>query len=104
MSCDFTHAVTLILTGQYHLSAYCEDAAIPHDWAIAVNDNGWTTNKIGVEWLKYFDARTKTCAIGARRLLILDEHESYNSLEFQELCKERNIYTLRMPPRSSHLL
>jgi hypothetical protein len=94
----------IILTGQYHLSAWYEEAAIPRDWVIAVSDNGWTTNKLGVEWLKHFNAHTKTRTIGARRLLILDGHESHNSLEFQELCKENNIYTLRMPPHSSHLL
>jgi len=94
----------LILTGQYHLSAWYEDAAIPRDWAIAVSDNGWTNNKLGVEWLKHFDAHTKTRTKGTHRLLILDGHESHNSLEFQELCKENNIYTLRMPAHSSHLL
>ena len=94
----------LILTGQYHLSAWYEEAAIPRDWAIATSDNGWTTNKLGVEWLKHFDAHTKTRTKGTHRLLILDGHESHNSLEFQELCKENNIYTLRMPAHSSHLL
>jgi len=94
----------IILTGQYHLSAWYEDGAIPRDWAIAVSDNGWTTNKLGVEWLKHFDAHTKTRTVGTHRLLILDGHESHNSLEFQEYCQENNIYTLRMPPHSSHLL
>jgi hypothetical protein len=94
----------IILTGQYHLSAWYEDAAIPRNWVIAVSDNGWTNNKLGVEWLRHFNAHTQTRTIGARRLLILDGHESHNSLEFQELCKESNIYTLRMPPHSSHLL
>ena len=42
--------------------------------------------------------------VGARRLLILDGYESHHSLEFQELCKESNIYTLCMPAHSSHLL
>jgi hypothetical protein len=92
----------IILTGQYHLSAWYEDAAIPRDWAIAVSDNGWTTNELGVEWLKHFDAHTKARTIGTRRLLILDGHESHHSLEFQELCRENNIYTLCMPPHSSH--
>jgi hypothetical protein len=93
----------LIFAGQYHLSAwYKED--IPRDWAIAVSDNGWINNKLGVEWLKHFNAHTKTRNIGARRLLVLDSHESHHSLEFQELCKENNIYTLCMPPYSSHLL
>jgi hypothetical protein len=71
---------------------------------IAVSDNGWTNNELGVEWLKHFNAHTKTRVVGARRLLVLDGHESHHSLEFQELCKENNIYTLCMPPHSSRLL
>ncbi|USP77768.1 hypothetical protein yc1106_05042 [Curvularia clavata] len=94
----------LIFTGKYHLSAWYEEAEIPRDWAIAVSDNGWTTNELGVEWLKHFVKHTDGKVVGARRLLILDGHESHQSLEFQELCKENNIYTLCVPPHSSHLL
>jgi hypothetical protein len=93
----------LIFAGQYHLSAWYEED-IPRDWAIAISDNGWTNNELGVEWLKHFNAHTKTRVVGARRLLVLDGHRSHHSLEFQELCKENNIYTLCMPPHSSHLL
>ena len=94
----------LIFAGKYHLSAWYEEAEIPRDWAIAVSDNGWTNNELGVDWLKHFDAYTKARTVGARRLLILDGHESHHSLEFQDLCKENDIYTLCMPPHSSHLL
>jgi hypothetical protein len=94
----------LIFAGQYHLSAWYEEVEIPRDWVFAVSDNGWTNNELGVEWLKHFNAHTKTRVVGARRLLVLDGHESHHSLEFQELCKENNIYTLCMPPHSSHLL
>jgi hypothetical protein len=93
----------IIFAGQY-LSAWYEEAEIPRDWVIAVSDNGWTNNELGVEWLKHFNAYTKTRVVGARRLLVLDGHESHHSLDFQELCKENNIYTLCMPPHSSHLL
>jgi hypothetical protein len=93
----------IIFAGQYHLSAwYAED--IPRDCAIAVSDIGWTTNELGVEWLKHFIKHTEGKVVGARRLLILDGHESHHSLQFQELCKENNIFTLCMPPHSSHLL
>jgi hypothetical protein len=94
----------LIFAGKYHLSAWYEEPEIPRDWAIAVSDNGWTNNELGVDWLKHFNAYTKARTVGARRLLILDGHESHHSLEFQELCKENDIYTLCMPPHSSHLL
>ncbi|KAI1506883.1 DDE superfamily endonuclease [Pyrenophora tritici-repentis] len=80
----------LIFAGQYHLSAWYEED-IPRDWAIAVSDNGWTNNELGVEWLKHFNAHTQARTIGARRLLIIDGHRSHQSLEFQELCKENNI-------------
>ncbi|KAI1676078.1 DDE superfamily endonuclease [Pyrenophora tritici-repentis] len=94
----------LIFAGQYHLSAWYEEAEVPHDWAIAVSENGWTNNELGIACIKHFDAHTKTRVVGTRRLLILDGHESHQSLEFQELCKENNIYILCMPPHSSHLL
>jgi hypothetical protein len=93
----------IIFAGKHHLSAWYEED-IPRDWAIAVSDNGWTTNKLGVDWLKHFIKHTEGKVVGARRLLILDGHESHHSLEFEELCKENNIYTLCMPPHSSHLL
>jgi hypothetical protein len=42
--------------------------------------------------------------VGSHRLLIIDGHESHDSLEFQQYCKENKIITLCMPPHSSHLL
>jgi hypothetical protein len=72
----------IIFAGQYYLSAWYEEAEIPRDWVIAVSDNGWTNNKLGVEWLKHFNTHTKTRVVGARRLLILNGYESYHSLKF----------------------
>lgn len=94
----------IIFAGQYHLSAWYEGDDIPGDWAIGLSDNGWTTNELGVAWLRHFVKHTAERRVGARQLLILDGHESHNSLEFQEMCKENKIYTLCMPPHSSHLL
>jgi hypothetical protein len=99
----WTLSPIIIFAGKHNLSA-CYEEDVLHDWAIAVSDNGWTTNKIGVDWLKHFTKHTEGEVVGARWLLILDDHESYYSLEFQELCKENNIYTLCMLPHSSHLL
>jgi hypothetical protein len=38
------------------------------------------------------------------RLLIINGHESYCSVAFQDLCKEKKIITICMPPYLSHLL
>ena len=37
-------------------------------------------------------------------MLILDGHESHHSLEFQDLCKKKNIIALCMPAHASDLL
>jgi hypothetical protein len=82
---------------------YKEDG-LPHDWVIAVFKNGWITDKLGLQGLKHFDAHTKRHTIGTHQLLILDGHESHNSLKLKQYCKKNNITTLRMPPHLLYLL
>ena len=36
-------------------------------------------------------------------MLVLDGHESHESVEFQDYCKSHNIVTLGLPAHSSHL-
>ncbi len=55
----------IIFAAMYHLSAWYKDNDIPSDWVIAVSDNGWTTNELGVEWLKHFNKHTKDYTVGA---------------------------------------
>ena len=94
----------IIFAGKHHLSAWYKEGSTPHNWAISVSENGWTNNELGIEWLEHFDKHTKRRVVGSHRLLILDGHESHNSVEFHQLCKEKKIITLCMPPHSSHLL
>jgi hypothetical protein len=76
----------------------------PKEWRIAVSDNGWTTNEVGVAWLQHFIEHTTSRTVGGYRLLILDGHESHNSIRFQDICKDNNIITLCMPAHASHIL
>jgi hypothetical protein len=94
----------LVLQGANHLANWYSETALPDDWAIKTSNNGWTNNETGLEWLKHFDRHTAARAKGPYRILILDGHESHESIEFQEYCKSHNIITLCLPPHSSHLL
>jgi hypothetical protein len=94
----------IIVAGQYHLSNWYEDSALPQDWVISTTHNGWTTNEKGVEWIQHFEKHTKPRTQGAYRLLIMDGHESHHSTEFELFCKEHQIITLCMPSHSSHIL
>jgi hypothetical protein len=92
------------LAAQYHLLNWYTECNLPGEWRIATTDNGWTTNEVGLDWIKHFDYHTAPRAKGKYRLLILDGHESHHSTDFELYCQQNNIITLCMPPHSSHLL
>ncbi|EGU83431.1 hypothetical protein FOXB_06053 [Fusarium oxysporum f. sp. conglutinans Fo5176] len=94
----------IVVTGQYHLANWYRECDLPGDWVIATSQNGWTDNKLGLEWLKHFDRSTTKGTNSRYRLLILDGHESHHSADFEIYCEENKIITLCMPPHSSHLL
>jgi len=92
----------VILAGKLHQASWYKD--LPPDWAIALSDNGWTTDELGLEWIKHFNRHTESRTTGAYRLLILDGHSSHATPEFDQFCKDNKIITLCMPPHTSHLL
>lgn len=94
----------LIVKGKTHLRSWYQNSPLPPDWVIAVSENGWTTNELGLQWVQHFDKSTKARTQGKYRLLVLDGHESHHSDDFEQYCKDNNILTLCMPPHSSHLL
>jgi hypothetical protein len=93
----------LIFAGKRHISAWFQD--LPKDWIIALSENGWTTDQLGLYWLiNHFEPHTKTHTIGQFRLLILDGHTSHVNAEFDRFCEQHHIVPLCMPAHTSHLL
>ncbi|KAJ6258005.1 hypothetical protein Dda_6917 [Drechslerella dactyloides] len=80
------------------------ETSLPKDWVIVLSDNGWTTNELALEWLKYFDKNTARRCFSDYRLLVLGGHESYHLAAFELYCQEHKIVTICMPPYSSHIL
>jgi hypothetical protein len=67
--------------------------------------NGWTTDEIGLRWLqKVFIPATTGHTVGRYRLLILDGHGSHLTPGFDKACKDNDIITIYMPPYSYYLL
>jgi AraC-like DNA-binding protein len=93
-----------VVKGKNHLLPWYQDSRFQPEWRAHTSENGWTTNEIGVDWLKHFDQSTKRRTRGVHRLLILDGHDSHHSVVFEDFCKANNIVTLCMPPHSSHFL
>ncbi|RFU26589.1 hypothetical protein B7463_g9746, partial [Scytalidium lignicola] len=77
----------------------------PGNKEIAVNDNGWTNNAIGLDWLqKTFDPFSKAKLKGQYHMLVLDGHGSHVAPEFDRYCIQNNIITVCIPAHSSYIL
>jgi hypothetical protein len=72
----------IIFQGKRHLTSWYKEDDLPRDWVITVSENGWTTNELGLAWLKHFNEHTKRRVVGSYRLLIIDGHKSHNTLPF----------------------
>ncbi|EED14184.1 conserved hypothetical protein [Talaromyces stipitatus ATCC 10500] len=65
---------------------------LPDDWRINISDNGWTTDQIGLEWLKtHFIPLTSSRTLGTYSMLILDGHGSHLTAEFDRTCTDHKI-------------
>ena len=91
----------LILAGKVLISNWSTEDLL-RGWVINVSPTSWTNNNLALAWLHHFDTHAKP--VGVYRLLIIDGHESYCLVDFQDLCKEKKIITLCMLAHSSHLL
>ena len=94
----------VVVAGKTHLESWYRNSPFPPEWTVDLSETGWTNNRIGLDWIKHFDKYSRPRTTGAKRLLVLDGHESHHSVEFESYCKENDIITLCMPPHSSHLL
>jgi hypothetical protein len=92
----------IILSGKLHQAAWYQH--LPPDWVVAVSDNGWTTDELGVEWVKHFNRHTASRTRRVYCLLVLDGHGSHATPEFDQYCTENKIITLCIPAHTSHLL
>ncbi|KAF6519132.1 hypothetical protein HZS61_009512 [Fusarium oxysporum f. sp. conglutinans] len=82
-----------------------EDLDFLDDWEFSCSENGWTSNKLALVWLrKAFIPSTKPENANEPRLLILDGHGSHMTEEFLWECYNNNIYLLFLPAHASHVL
>jgi hypothetical protein len=94
----------LIFKGEHVNSGWLNERT-PDNWFLATSKNGWTSNDLGLDWLRrVFEPLTCEKAAGRRRLLIADGHGSHITSDFIAYCMQNTIDLLIMPPHCSHLL
>jgi hypothetical protein len=72
----------VILSGKLHQASWYQNLLPDCQWIIAVSDNRWTTDQLGLTWLEHFYTHTEARLTGAYRLLILNSHSSHATPKF----------------------
>ena len=81
-----------IYAGATHYAGRHREVSIDAETVFAYTDNGWTKDRIGLEYLKNrFDKYAIPSKSGAVRLLLCENHSSHDTYEFKEYCIEHNI-------------
>ena len=92
-----------IFKGVHLQTSWFPSESIPA-WYYTTSENGWTSNAIGLEWLKRIFLPSTTPPRGEWRLLILDGHGSHVTVEFSLTAKLSRVQLLFLPAHSSHIL
>jgi hypothetical protein len=93
----------LIIQGKNHLASWYIGTDLPSSWVIKTSPNGWTDNDTTIDWIQHFDKYIEIRRKGIYRMIVLDDHKSHLSAQFEEFYKEKNIITLCLPVHSSYL-
>lgn len=93
----------VIFKGKSLQSTWFSAHSVPN-WLYTTSQSGWTSNTIGVEWLRRIFIPQTTKPTARPRLLLVDGHGSHISIDFLWLCKENQIQLLFLPAHSSHIL
>ena len=93
----------IIFAAKLHQKTWYQ-CGLPPTQKIAVSENGWTNDELGLQWIQHFHQSTIRACQGKYRLLIFDGHGSHQTAQFREFCLQNHILTLCMPAHSSHIL
>ena len=93
----------VIFKGKSIQSTWYRPEYIP-SWLYTVSENGWTSNKIGLEWLRQVFLPSTSPPTGEWRLLLIDGHGSHATVDFMWECWINKIYIYYLLPHSSHVL
>ena len=91
-----------IFKGKSCQSTWFEEEYIPN-WLYTTSEKAWTSNEIGLQWLKEVFIPQTVKNPPRPRLLVVDGHESHASVDFMWECRQANIILVYLIPHSSHL-
>ena len=75
----------------------------PTDSLPGTSKTGWINTQLFTKWMEHFIKHTRA-SLDHKVLLVLDNHESHQSIETYELCRSNGVIMVSLPPHTSHRL
>ncbi|RYP40944.1 hypothetical protein DL769_011700 [Monosporascus sp. CRB-8-3] len=73
-------------------------------WKYDSSPSGWSNARIALRWLReVYLPETKPPKATDGRILLVDEHVTHESVQFQYECKINNVALIYLPPHSTHV-
>jgi hypothetical protein len=94
----------LILLGKTHLEDWYTHTRLPHDYILDVSDTAYSNERIAYSWIHHFSHCTVSKRRGAYRLILMDDHEPYLTVELVKYCQYHNILLPSFPSHLTHRL
>lgn len=93
-----------LVKGSQHLEEWYTSIDIP-DFRIKPTQSGWTNDKTAIDWLFSFNKATKhRVQKGRPRLLLIDNHPTHCTLDFQDVCASNSIIPVWFVRHTTHLV
>ncbi|KAI0996103.1 hypothetical protein K3495_g12078 [Podosphaera aphanis] len=93
----------VIFKGQSLQTSWFPLQSLP-GWLYTTSENGWTSNSVGLAWLRQIFIPESTPTQYDYRLLLLDGHGSHADVEFMWTNYQNKIACLYLPAHTSHIL
>ena len=92
----------VIIPGKIHQASWYSE--LDDGYSVSVSETGYSNDLIAVDWIRHFEARTRSRTVGKHRLLLLDNHGSHVTYPFLKFCEQNSIIIFALPPHTSHLM
>ena len=105
ISCRRRLPMWCIFKGKVYMDAWYDALEPGEGHQIALSENGWTDNELGLDWLQnMFEPCTAAPYLkGKYQLLLVDGHSSHVSLQFIEYARSKKIECLCLPAHTTHI-
>ena len=85
--------------------SWLKDWSVKQETYFTVSSKGWSSDEIGLKWLKtVFECFTAIKSSERKHLLIVNGHSSHVNMKFINLCDSLRILLLILPSYSTHRL